>query len=122
VGKTDIGVKNMLLNNVIVQKNLKEYAGLQDKYMEDKTEYLKQTIRTGTVDEIENVLLPNFHKIKHTESFCEILQRMKGMESKQIIESKEPCDYCTDRKHPNCSKGRNGYFPLCFNGKRLVEK
>ena len=31
----------------------------------------------------------------------------------------EPCDYCTDRLHANCSGGRTEYFPLCFKGRKL---
>ena len=35
------------------------------------------------------------------------------------MKSNEPCDYCVDRKHPNCAKGRTAYFPICFKGKQL---
>lgn len=39
-----------------------------------------------------------------------------------LLQSREPCDYCIDRKHKNCAVMRNTYFPLCFSGKPVMEK
>lgn len=47
-------------------------------------------------------------KKKKTENLCS-----------EFIESREPCDYCTDRFLPGCRDRRTELFPDCFNGKRL---
>jgi len=48
---------------------------------------------------------------KATEARCRALNK--------TTESNEPCDYCVDKHHPNCSNGRTEYFPACFKGQKL---
>ena len=41
------------------------------------TKKLIDTINNGTIKEIREIILPNFHKIKHTETFGLLLDRLE---------------------------------------------
>jgi len=45
--------------------------------MIDKTQDFKELIEKGTVEQIQEFLLKDFHSIKHTESFAALLYRLK---------------------------------------------
>jgi len=45
--------------------------------MVDKTQDFKRTVEEGSIEQIQEFLLRDFHSIKHTESFAALLYRLK---------------------------------------------
>jgi len=56
----------------------------------------------------------------NSKTLKNVVDKMKNQKSEVvIINSSEPCEYCIDAKHTNCSGHRTEFFPHCFKGKKV---